>query len=178
MDSLFQDIKILVLDVDGILTDGSIVYSNSGDELKSFNVKDGLGIRLLIESGIDVAVVTARESQIVKKRCKELGIETLFQNIKNKADVFNTIKEKFQLKNQNICYMGDDLIDIPIMKLSGVSATVPESCFEVQEVATCITEKSGGKGAVREICQKILKSQKLWEKAISRYTNTNSPESQ
>lgn len=166
----FKNIKILLLDVDGILTDGTITYTNSGDELKSFSVKDGLGIRLLVDSGIRVAVATARESNIVNRRCKELGISPVYQGIKDKSKIFEIIKEEFNFQKEEISFMGDDLIDIPLLNLCGLPITVPEACDEVKDVCLYITDKNGGKGAVREVCEEILKSQDLWIKAISKFT--------
>lgn len=169
-NELFKDIKLLLLDVDGILTDGGLTYGNSGEEFKTFSTKDGLGIRLLIDSGIPVGVVTARESEIVKRRCNELGISPVYQNIKQKNKVLNEILKDLGLKKNQICYMGDDLIDLPLLKLCGVSVTVPEACIEVKNTCNYITEKNGGKGAVREVCEAILKGQNKWNKAIEKYT--------
>ncbi|MCB9482185.1 MAG: HAD-IIIA family hydrolase [Desulfobacteraceae bacterium] len=168
---LFEKTKLLLLDVDGILTDGTITYTSNGEELKSFSVKDGLGIRLLRESGIKTAVVTARESEMVSRRCKELSIDPVFQNIKKKNEVINKIEKELGINRNNICFMGDDLIDIPVMKLCGITVTVPDSCEEVKNKALYITEKNGGKGAVREVCELILKSKGLWKNAIEIFLN-------
>lgn len=174
--ALFKNVKLLLLDVDGIMTDGSITYTNTGDELKSFSTKDGLGIRLLVDSGIHVGVVTARESKIVEKRCLELGISPVFQNIKNKAEVFDLIKHELNITKEDVCYMGDDLIDIPLLNISEISVTVPEACDEVKKVSDYITIQNGGKGAVREVCEKILKDQEKWETAILKYTKKPEPD--
>jgi len=169
---LFEKTKLLLLDVDGILTDGTITYTSNGEELKSFSVKDGLGIRLLRESGIKTAVVTARQSEMVTRRCKELSIEPVFQNIKKKNEVIEIIENDLHIKRENICFMGDDLIDIPILKICGIPVTVPDSCEEVKNFALYITKKDGGKGAVREVCELILKSKGLWKNAIDFLTGT------
>lgn len=169
-DRNFKNIKILILDVDGILTDGIITYTNSGDELKSFSVKDGLGIRLLIDSGIRVAVATARESNIVNKRCKELGISPIYQGIKDKSQIFKIIQKEFDFKKDEIAFMGDDLIDIPLLNLCGLPITVPMACEEVKGVCLYTTKNNGGNGAVREVCEKLLKSKNLWISAISKFT--------
>jgi len=164
---LLQNIKILILDVDGIMTDGTITYSSSGEELKAFNTKDGLGLRLLIDSGIQTGVITARESSIVERRCKELKIDYIFQGIKNKLEPLKVISKKFSL--DEICYMGDDLIDIPVLKAAGVGITVPEASKEVHDSAEFITSQHGGKGAVREVCELILKARNKWDEAIKHF---------
>lgn len=166
---MFKNVKMLLLDVDGIMTDGTITYTNSGDELKSFSVKDGLGIRLLIDSGIPVGIITARESEIVKRRSKELGITHVFQNMKNKISAFEKIQKEMNIQSISICYMGDDLIDIPVLKTCSIPVTVPNSCTEVQNVCVYITKCHGGKGAVREVCELILKSQDKWDNAIKKF---------
>ncbi|MDY0132920.1 MAG: HAD-IIIA family hydrolase [Desulforegulaceae bacterium] len=169
--AFFKKTKLLLLDVDGILTEGTITYTSSGEELKSFSVKDGLGIRLLQNAGIKTAVVTARESEMVSRRCRELSINPVFQNIKKKRKVIEIIEKELKIKKENICCMGDDLIDIPLMQICGISATVPDSCEEVKNLAMYITKKQGGKGAVREVCELILKSKGLWEKSIESFIN-------
>jgi 3-deoxy-D-manno-octulosonate 8-phosphate phosphatase (KDO 8-P phosphatase) len=166
---LFEKTRLLLLDVDGILTDGTITYTSSGEELKSYSVKDGLGIRMLGEAGIKTAVVTARESEMVSRRCKELLIDPVFQNIKKKNEVIDIIENKLKISKDTICFMGDDLIDIPVMKMAGIPVTVPDSCHEVKKFASYITTKNGGYGAVREVCELILKSKNLWEKSIEKF---------
>ncbi|PID78302.1 MAG: hypothetical protein CSA18_02140 [Deltaproteobacteria bacterium] len=170
---LFKKTRLLLLDVDGILTSGDITYSQNGDELKSFSVRDGLGINLLVKSGIPVSVVTARQSAIVEKRCRELNISPVYQNIKKKIIAFEKIKEQFKIKASEICYMGDDLIDIPILKKCGIPVTVPDACEEAKKECLYITKKNAGKGAVREVCELILKSKSLWIDAINEYTGTD-----
>ncbi|MGE4518151.1 MAG: KdsC family phosphatase [Desulfobacteraceae bacterium] len=167
---IFEKTELLLLDVDGILTDGTITYTSSGEELKSFSVKDGLGIRLLQSAGIKTAVVTARKSEMVSRRCRELGINPVFQNISKKNEVVEIIEKELDIKRENICCMGDDLIDIPVMKLCGIPVTVPGSCTEVKNAASYVTSDYGGKGAVREVCELILKSKGLWEKTIEIFT--------
>jgi 3-deoxy-D-manno-octulosonate 8-phosphate phosphatase (KDO 8-P phosphatase) len=168
---IFKNTRFLLLDVDGIMTDGKITYTNSGDELKSFSVYDGLGIKLLAEAGIGTGVVTARESEIVKKRCAELSISPVFQNIKDKSSVINIIEKDFNIKKENICFMGDDLIDLPLLKLCGIPVTVPNACPEAKSLAKYLTENSGGSGAVREVCELILKSQNMWEMAVEKFSS-------
>lgn len=169
---IFKKTELLLLDVDGILTDGTITYTSNGEELKSFSVKDGLGIRLLQIAGIKTAVVTARQSEMVSRRCKELSISPVFQNIKKKNEVINIIENELNIKKENICFMGDDLVDISIMNICGIPVTVPDSCEEVKNKALYITQKNGGKGAVREVCELILKSKCLYESVINTFICT------
>jgi len=163
---VFEKTQLLLLDVDGILTDGSITYTSNGEELKSFSVKDGFGIRLLQSAGIKTAVVTARQSEMVTRRCNELSIEPVFQNIQKKNKVIKIIENELKIQRQNICFMGDDLLEFPLMKLCGIPVTVPDSCDEVKNNTIYTTKKDGGKGAVREICELILKSKGMWKNAI------------
>jgi len=161
-------IKLLLLDVDGVLTDGKIVLGNYGDEIKNFNVVDGLGIVLLRRAGIRCAIITAKSSNIVKLRVKHLGIDRLYEN-HYKIRSLDKIKRRFRIREENICFMGDDLIDIPILKRAGLAVAVPNAVREVKDFAHYVTVNRGGGGAVREVCELILKSQGRWDEITSRY---------
>ena len=163
-----KKVKLLLLDVDGVLTDGKIIIGNYGDEIKNFDVNDGLGILLLRRVGIKCAIITAKLSKIVKIRAKHLKIDKLYEN-HYKIKSFNSILKRFKVEPEEICFMGDDLIDIPILKRVGMAVSVPNAAKEVKVVSHYTTEKKGGNGAVREICELILKTQGKWQKATKRY---------
>ena len=162
-------VKLLILDIDGVMTDGRIVYSVYGDELKFFDVQDGLGITLLNKVGIRTVIITAKKSRIVKLRARDLKVAKAYQGFSDKLIPFNKVLKRFKIKPEDICFMGDDLIDIPILKRVGFSVSVPNAMDEVKGVVHHITSKSGGRGAVREICDLILKSQDKWDLATSKY---------
>ncbi len=162
-----QNIKLLVLDVDGILTDGKLYFSDKGDEIKTFSTLDGQGIKLLQNSGIEVALITGRTSKIVTLRAKELGIKQLIQGCEEKLDALNTILESMNLNFQQVAYMGDDLPDLACIRRAGFGATVPNANPVILQHALCCTERSGGQGAVREICDLILQAQNKFDAAIA-----------
>ena len=163
-----KKIRLLLLDVDGVLTDGRIIIGNYGDEIKNFDVKDGLGVVLLKKAGLRCAIITARSSRIVRIRARHLGIKKIYEN-HYKIKSLQDIKRRFKVKEEEICFIGDDLIDIPILKRVGLAVTVPNAIKETKDIAHYITQKPGGKGAVREICEIILKVQGKWEKITKRY---------
>ncbi len=156
-------IKLLLLDVDGVLTDGSIIYNDDCVETKIFNVKDGLGIRLLMNAGIKVCIVTGRSSNALHHRCKNLGIVHVFDGVSDKTTVLDLILEQISLLPGEIAFIGDDLPDIPLMKKVGLSIAVADAHETVVENADVVTTFKGGTGAVREACEAILKAQGLWE---------------
>ncbi len=159
-------IKLLLLDVDGVLTQGDVVYDDDGRQIKTFNVKDGLGLRLLKAAGIEAGVVTGRRSEALYHRCKDLDITLIFDHIKDKVAVLEELRQKGPYHPENIAYVGDDLPDLPIMKRVGLAVAVADACEPVRGCADIITGAPGGGGAVREICEQILKSQGHWEKSL------------
>ena len=163
-----KNIKLLLLDVDGVLTDGRIIIGNYGDEIKNFDVKDGLGVMLIKRAGLKCAIITARSSKIVRTRAKMLAIDKVYEN-HYKIKSLEDIKKRFAVEEREICFVGDDLIDIPILKRVGLAVSVPNAIDEVKSIAHYVTKKPGGKGAVREVCEMILKSQGKWEKVTGRY---------
>ena len=165
-----KKIKLLILDVDGVMTDGRIYYGNYGDEIKAFNVKDGFGLALLRRAGIEVAIVTAKKSRIAKLRAKDIGIKWIYEN-SSKLKVFNKLLRKFRIDAQEACFVGDDLIDIPVLKSVGLPVTVPQAVNEVKTISSYVTRAGAGSGAVREICEIILKSQGRWEEVTKKYTD-------
>ena len=152
-----------------VLTDGGITYSDSGEQIKTFNSKDGFGIRLLMDSGIQVGIITGRKSKALEYRCKNLGITLLFDGIKDKSKALDKIRSQTKIMPDQIAFVGDDLMDIPVMKMVGVSFCVSDACQEVKNHSEIITKQKGGHGAVREICESILKSQGLWETILNKY---------
>lgn len=162
LDKKLGIIKILILDVDGVLTDGRIIMNDHGEETKSFNVKDGYGIRALMDAGIDVAVITGRISRVVEYRARDLGILSVYQGITDKKSACIRLLEERQMTSDQACYIGDDLPDIPLLRYVGMPVAVADAVKEVRESALYITEKNGGNGAVREVCELILKAQNSW----------------
>jgi len=163
-----RNIKLLLLDVDGVLTDGRIIIGNYGDEIKNFDVNDGLGIILLKRAGIKCAIMTAKSSRIVKIRAKHLKIDKIYEN-HYKIKCLRHIKRRFRLNEDEICFVGDDLIDLPILRRVGLAVAVPNAVKEVREAAHYITKNQGGRGAVREICELILKAQNKWQEIAAKY---------
>jgi 3-deoxy-D-manno-octulosonate 8-phosphate phosphatase (KDO 8-P phosphatase) len=169
MTTQLKDIQMLLLDVDGVLTDSSITYTDAGEQIKSFNVKDGLGIRMLMEAGVNVGIVTARRSGALRHRCDNLGITLVFDGTRNKGKALEFISVSTQISTAHIAFMGDDLIDLPAMIRAGFAVTVADAPDEVKIRADMITDLPGGKGAVRQVCESILKAKGLWETSVSRF---------
>lgn len=164
-----KKIKLLLLDVDGVLTDGRIIYGTYGDELKNFDVNDGLGVMLVKRAGIRCAIITAKGSTVVKKRARDLRVDKIYSNFHYKIRALKSITRKFRIKNEEICFVGDDIIDMPILKRVGLAVAVPNAMDEVKEIAHYITKKTGGRGAVREVCDILLKAQGKWTEVTRKY---------
>ena len=162
-------VKLLILDADGVLTDGRIIYTDRGEEVKAFNVKDGHGLKLLMRAGIRVAIITGRKSPAVEHRARDLGITRVFQKALNKIEAYEEIRATQKLRDEELCVMGDDLPDLPILRKCGFSVAVPDSVDEVKREVDYVTKREAGKGAVREVCDIILKAQGLWETVTARY---------
>jgi 3-deoxy-D-manno-octulosonate 8-phosphate phosphatase, yrbI family len=156
-------IKLVLLDVDGTLTDGGIYRGNNGEELKRFNVKDGYAIVNAQKLGIEFGIITGRKSELVEIRSNELKIKYLYQGISEKTVILKEIMQKTGLKKEEIAYMGDDLNDILIMKQSGLTGAPKDAADEVIQIADFVSEKNGGSGAVREFVEYILKKDGKWE---------------
>jgi YrbI family 3-deoxy-D-manno-octulosonate 8-phosphate phosphatase len=164
-----QKIKLLVLDVDGVLTDGKIVFGSGNLEIKSFHVRDGHGIKIAIRTGLEIALVTGRSSEVVSRRALELGIERVYQGMKDKKPALAQLVEDLGITNDQVAVMGDDVVDIPLMRRAGFSFTVPEAPDAVRVEADYVTKAAGGNGAAREIIDMILKAQGKSEEALARY---------
>lgn len=158
-----KKIKLLILDVDGVLTDGSIILDNEGNELKRFHVRDGHGIKMLAKAGIETAIITGRKSRVVEIRAKELGIREVHQKIYQKSELYDKLKVKYRITDENIAFMGDDIVDRELLKKAGLTAAPADAEDEVKELADIITEKKGGRGAVREFINLILRQAGLWQ---------------
>lgn len=164
-----QKIKLLALDVDGVLTDGTIYISPAGEVFKGFNAKDGMGISCALRNNLQIAVITGRQSPIVERRCEELGIKLFMQGVKDKRLALQQMAQKLGLTREEIAYMGDDLNDIPAFKASGLNFVPADGSIEVLAVADIITKAKGGCGAVREAITMILAAQDNWEQIVNSY---------
>lgn len=162
-----RKIKLLILDVDGVMTDGRIIYDSEGRDLKCFDVQDGLGLRLLMSAGIKTMLITSRRSKTIQRRARDLGIEDFYEGIQTKTEVLLEILEKHKVSVEEICYVGDDLVDLGMMKRVGFPVAVTNACDEIKEAARYITRKTGGRGAVREVVELILRTQGRWEEILA-----------
>ena len=162
-------IKLLILDIDGVLTDGRIIYGDHGDELKFFDVQDGFGLAMLRRAGIPTVVISAKKSRVNQRRAKELRLAKVYQNVRDKLKAFEKVVKKMKLKHEEICFVGDDLMDLPILSRVGFAVAVLNAVEDVQEAAHYVTLKKGGRGAVREVADLILKTQGKWPAVTERY---------
>jgi 3-deoxy-D-manno-octulosonate 8-phosphate phosphatase (KDO 8-P phosphatase) len=163
IQSKLKKIRLVILDIDGVLTDGRIVYGNVGlaiTEMKFFDTHDGFGIRRAIESGLRIGILTGRRSELVEARARELGITDIYQGIEEKIGTYTELKNSAGLRDDEICYIGDDIPDIPLLESAGFSAAPSSAVAEVRSMADYVADKAGGRGAVREILDLILKAQK------------------
>jgi 3-deoxy-D-manno-octulosonate 8-phosphate phosphatase (KDO 8-P phosphatase) len=161
-------LRLMVFDVDGVLTDGTLYFGESGAEMKAFNAHDGHGLKMLMDSGVLVAILSARRSRAVELRAAELGIVRVEQGTSDKKQSFHRLLDSLQLSPAAAGYMGDDLVDVPVLACCGFSASVPEAPEAVRERVQHVTRASGGRGAVREICELIMRAQNTLEKSIAR----------
>jgi 3-deoxy-D-manno-octulosonate 8-phosphate phosphatase (KDO 8-P phosphatase) len=164
-----RPVKLLLLDVDGVLTDGSIIYTPDGHESKSFSTRDGLGLRLAQKAGIQVGLITARSSEVVQRRAENLGISLVYQGAGRKLEVFRRILAEQGLAQAETAYVGDDWLDLPILTRVGLAVAVADAAPEVREVAHYVTELPGGRGAVREVCDLIIEAQGRREALLAEY---------
>ena len=164
-----KQVKLMVFDVDGVLTDGGLRYGSDGEVLKTFNVLDGHGIKLLQQSGVKTAIISARQSPIVAKRGADLGISIVLQGVHDKRSAFETLLAEMGLTAQECGFMGDDVIDLPVMTRVVFAASVPNGHEEVRSRAHYVAQAGGGLGAVREVCDFILRAQNNYESALAPY---------
>ena len=159
--------KLLLLDVDGVLTDGGIIIDSRGIETKRFDVKDGQGIALLVRAGITVGFITSRTSRVVTRRAKELGVRIVYQGVRDKADAYKEIKKNTGFQDEQVAFMGDDVPDLVLMGRVGLAVAVKDSWPGVKLRADYVTTAKGGRGAVREVSDLLLKAQKTWRKLLT-----------
>ena len=166
-----KQIKLLICDVDGVLSNGKVYYTNQGEEIKSFNIKDGLGIKQLLSNNIQVAIITGRQSLIIEKRANELGIPFIYQGKVDKKAAYQEIIQKLNITDNQVAHVGDDLPDLPLMLRSGLGICVADGYYLVQQKADWVTQNIGGQGAVREISDLLLTAQNKLETLHRQYVD-------
>ncbi len=164
-----RNIRFVLLDVDGVLTDGGIVMDDRGKELKRFDVRDGQGIKLLLEAGLEVGFITGRFSKVVIHRARDLGVARVYQRAANKLEIYNKIKREIGLKDEEIAYIGDDIADIPVLRRVGLALTVKNGWAGLKQIVDYVSVEQGGCGAVRDMAELILKAQAKWRATMQRY---------
>lgn len=169
-----KNIKMLVMDVDGVMTDGGLTIGDDGQEYKTFHSQDGLGMKLLKNTGIQLAIITGRTSNVVTKRAKNTGITHFYQGAEDKLEAFYQLLEAANLQAHQCAFMGDDVVDLPPMLNCGLAIAVPNSMPMVLQHAHYITKKSGGKGAVREVCELIMQAQGTFESQMALFLTRTS----
>ena len=162
-------IRLAIFDVDGVLTDGGLHYSDGGEETKVFDVRDGHGLKMLKESGVELAIITGRTSRCVTRRAEELGIELLFQGVKDKVLTFQTLAAQLGLEPVACAYMGDDWPDLPVLIRAGLALSVPEAPVSVRSRVHYVTHLGGGRGAVREACELIMQAQGTFDSQLAAF---------
>jgi 3-deoxy-D-manno-octulosonate 8-phosphate phosphatase (KDO 8-P phosphatase) len=162
-------IRLAIFDVDGVLTDGGLHYSDSGEETKVFDARDGHGLKMLKESGVELAIITSRTSSCVARRAAELGIELLFQGVKDKVSTFQILAAQLGLEPLACAYMGDDWLDLPVLIRAGLALSVPEAPASVRSRVHYVTRLGGGRGAVREACELIMQAQGTFDAQLAAY---------
>lgn len=166
---LARNIKLVIFDIDGVLTNGTLYLGDGGEEYKAFHSKDGHGMRMLIECGLQAAIITGRKSNVVEHRMQDLGIEIVFQGYRDKRPAFQELLKQTGLKPEQIAYMGDDVVDLPVMTQVGMAIAVQDAHPFVIQHADYITEKAGGTGAAREAIETILQAQGLLQDKLESY---------
>jgi 3-deoxy-D-manno-octulosonate 8-phosphate phosphatase (KDO 8-P phosphatase) len=167
--SLAKNIRLVLFDVDGVLTDGRLYFSDSGDEIKSFHSRDGLGIYLLQNTGVEVGIITARESNLVAHRAGDLKIKHLYQGNKEKFPAYVELCKKLNLDSEQVAFVGDDVVDLPIMLDVGLSVTVPQGHHIVKQRSHWTTPNEGGAGAARDVCELIMHAQGTYQQAMDEF---------
>jgi 3-deoxy-D-manno-octulosonate 8-phosphate phosphatase (KDO 8-P phosphatase) len=168
LEKRLKGIQMLLLDVDGVLTTGEIIYTDSGEQIKIFNVKDGLGIRMLKEAGIQVGVITGRKGKALRHRCQNLGLTLVFDGARDKIKAMKKIAGETGIPLESMAFIGDDLPDLSVMQKAGLAVAVADAHEMIRHIAHVTTRAKDGRGAVREICEAILKAQNKWDDLIDR----------
>ncbi len=164
-----KQVRVAAFDVDGVLTDGALYYTDAGEEFKAFNVQDGHGLKMLQESGVTLAIITSRQSKLVGHRARNLGIDHLYQGVENKRDAMEALLKVLTLDWAAASYMGDDVIDLPVLRRCGLAASVPQAPTLVRHHAHYVTRVEGGRGAVREFAEFVMQAQGTLDAALARY---------
>jgi 3-deoxy-D-manno-octulosonate 8-phosphate phosphatase (KDO 8-P phosphatase) len=164
-----SNVQLLILDVDGVLTDGGIIRDDAGQQIKRFHVRDGAGVVLWRRLGKDVAIITGKESEVVSHRAEELGIRHVYQNVGNKVEAYEQVKDELGVSDAQVAYVGDDLPDLPVMRRVAAPIAVADAVEEVRAVAKYVTKFPGGYGAVRDAIEYLCKEMGLWEQVLERY---------
>jgi 3-deoxy-D-manno-octulosonate 8-phosphate phosphatase (KDO 8-P phosphatase) len=162
-------IRLLILDVDGVLTDGSIILDNDSNEFKAFHVRDGHGLKMLGRAGVEIAIITGRFSKVVDRRALELGIADVYQRCHAKSIPYEQLLLKFNLSDDEVAYIGDDIVDIPLLKRVGLPVVVADGVEDAKKYALMITSNRGGRGAVREVTDLLLKAAGKWDELLHEY---------
>jgi len=162
-------VKLMIFDVDGVLTDGSLWYGPGGEEIKAFHALDGHGVKMLGESGVRLALLTGRKSVAVAARARELGIEHVLQDVEDKRGRYETLLKDLRLQAGDTGYMGDDLVDLPVLTRCGFACTVPEAPEDVRTRAHYVAAAPAGRGAAREVCEYVMRAQGSFERALAGY---------
>ena len=162
-------IKLAIFDIDGVMTDGSLFFSDDGKEYKAFNSLDGHGLKMLKQTGVELAIITGRNSQVVVHRARNLGINHVYQGVGNKLEAYQHLLAQLGYQPEQTAYMGDDVIDLPILIRCGLAISVPAAPHEVQQYAHLVTGREGGHGAVREACEFIMKAQGHYAALLADY---------
>ncbi len=165
-EALARRIKMLILDVDGVMTDGRIILDNDGNEFKSFDVRDGHALKLAGRAGLVLAIITGRTSKVVERRMKELGISEVYQGSFDKLSVYRELLKKYDFSDEEVAYMGDDVVDVALLEAVGLPAVPSDADVESTSRARFVSENCGGRGAVRDLVEKILRAQGVWESLI------------
>ena len=160
-------ITCILSDVDGVLTDGQIIYDSAGNDTKRFHVRDGLAIKLWMVSGFEFGIITARNSEMVQRRCQELGIERVSQGSARKWEDAQAVIESLGITPENVCYIGDDLPDIPVMRRVGLAVAPADAARDARETAAWVLQHGGGQGALRELIERLLRAKKRWEEHLA-----------
>ncbi len=169
LDDRARAVRMIVFDIDGVLTDGSLFYGDDGQEYKAFNSRDGHGIKMLRASGVEAGIITGRTSQVVLHRARNLGINHIFQGAHDKLVAFDALLREQGLGAEQIAYMGDDIVDLPILRRCGLAITVPDAPTEVKARCHLVTQAGAGHGAAREVCEFIMRAQGTWAAQLALY---------
>ncbi len=169
LTSRLKRIRCLLMDVDGVLTDGKLHFTSDGNEFKTFDVQDGHGIAMAQRAGLTIGFVSGRPSKATERRAADLGVKILLQKPANKMEMVEEVKREHAFRDDEICFIGDELVDLPVLRRVGLAVAVPNAMDEVKDAAHYVTRRRGGDGAVREVIEMILKAQGSWKKVIAKY---------